>query len=166
MIQEVAGTNRKIMTLLLCCLLLSGLNMTAHADTEGSQTITTTVPCTVMLEIGEHGSVTADGTKYTGKASFQREPGAVLTYIITPDSGYEFSKVSYNGKDVTSAVKSGRYKAAALKDNVKLTVRFVQQTSSGSPRTGDDSRIELWIALMCVSGIALIIPWRRKRRRV
>ena len=157
--------NRLAGALFLCCLLFFGFSTHAFAATEGSQIITVTVPCTVTLEIGGHGSVTVDGTSYTGTVSFQKEPGTVLTYIITPESEYRISKVTYDGMNVTSELKNSRYKAPTLKGNVTVMVSFVKQTSPDSPQTGDDSRIGLWISLMCVSGIALIVLWRRSRQR-
>lgn len=150
-------------------LLITAFGTTAFAD-EGTTTLTTTVPCTVTLQIGERGAVTAAGTKYTGNASFQAALNTVLTYTISPDSGYKISKVTYDGTDVTEAAKSGTYTAAALQGNVTLTVTFVKKTITPtdptSPKTGDESHMALWIGLMCVSGagLGMLLISRRKRR--
>ena len=157
---------RMIGILMLILALSSALPSKAYADSSGTQHITVSIPCTVTLSIGEHGAVQVNGKTYTGNASIQAPVGTALTYIITPDSGYRISMVTYNGVNVTSAVKISRYTAAALNDNATVTVVFAKLTSSSSPRTGDDSRFGLWIAFMCVSGIGLISLRRRERRRV
>ena len=156
---------RTISILMLILILSDALPSEVNADTSGTQVITVSIPCTVTLLIGEHGAVQVNGKNYTGNASIQAPVGSSLTYIIIPDSGYEISKLTYDGADVTSAVKNGRYRAAALEYNVTVKVSFVEQTSPGNPRTGDNSRIRLWITLMCGSGISLILLWRRERRR-
>ena len=172
-IQEVAELkrtlNRLVGVLFFCCLLLFGYSTPALADSGGSQIITVTVPCTVRLEIGNHGSVTVDGTKYTGNASFQKDLESLVTYTITPDSGYEISEVTYDGKDVTASAKSGTYNATALTGNVTLKVTFVKKagtpTDPTSLKTGDESHTVLWIGLMCVSGIALAAMLIGSRKR-
>ena len=158
---------RTIGILILILILSSAPPLKAYADTSGTQIITVSIPCTVTLIIGEHGAVQVNGKNYTGNTSIQAPVGTALTYFITPDSGYEISTLSYDGADMTSAVKNSRYTAAALKDNVTVTVSFVAKTTpGGSPRTGDSSRIGLWITLMCVSGISLLLLWHRERRMV
>lgn len=154
-------------------LLITAFSTTAFAD-GGTTTLTTTVPCTVTLQIGEHGAVTVDGTKYTGNTSFQAELDAVVTYTITPDSGYEISKVTYDGTDVTASAKSGTYKAAELKGNVTVTVTFARKggetptdpTMPTSPKTGDQSRPILWAALLASSVLAFtVLLYVLKRRK-
>ena len=114
----------KILSALLAVMLLTTLfSVTAFAD-GGNTTLTAKVPCTVTLSIGENGSVTVDGTKYTGDASFQKDPDTVVSYSITPDSGYEINSVLYNGENVTASVSGGVYTAPALADNATLTVLF------------------------------------------
>lgn len=108
-------------------LFITAFGTTALAD-GGNTTLTAKVPCTVTLSIGENGSVTVDGTKYIGDASFQKDPDTVVAYAITPDSGYEINSVLYNGENVTSSVSGGVYTAPALTGNVTLTVLFASST--------------------------------------
>ena len=114
----------KILSALLAVMLLTTLfSVTAFAD-GGNTTLTAKVPCTVTLGIGENGSVTVDGTKYTGDTSFQKDLDTVVSYSITPDSGYEINSVLYNGVNVTASVSGGVYTAPALTNNATLTILF------------------------------------------
>ncbi len=154
--------------LCFCCLLLFGFTADAFAATEGAQKLSTEVPCTVTLNIGEHGSVTVAGKTYRGGTAFRAKLDTVLRYLITPDSGYEIARVVYDGIDVTARLGSGAYTAAALKGHVTVSVTFAGQTApDGAPRTGDGSRTALWTALLCFSGAAgatvLILSVRRRR---
>ena len=163
-------------------LLPAALSLPVYAA-EGSMTLTTSIPCTVTLSIGDHGAVTTGGLTYTGDASFKADPDTVLTYTITPDSGCKISSVLYNGENVTESVSGGVYTAPALTGNALLTVVFappphvhtwdsgviVKQASGGerlSPQTGDKSHAALWAGLMClaVTGIAALIISGRKRK--
>ncbi len=127
-------------------LLPAALSLPVYAA-EGSMTLTTSIPCTVTLSIGDHGAVTTGGLTYTGDASFKADPDTVLTYTITPDSGCKISSVLYNGENVTESVSGGVYTAPALTGNASLTVVFappphvhtwdsgviVKQASGGEP---------------------------------
>ena len=108
---------------MMVIILTQGFSIPAFAES-GDTTVTTTVPCTVTLSIGENGSVTVDGTRYTGKASFQKDLDTVVSYTITPDSDYEINSVLYNGENVTASVSGGVYTAPALTGNATLTVLF------------------------------------------
>ena len=116
--------NGKILSAFLAVLLLlSAFGLTAFAES-GSTTLTTTIPCTVMLQVGEHGKVTVDGTDYTGNASFTAAVGTVLTYTFTPNTLYKVDKVIYNGTDVTGELSGSTYTAPALAGNATLSVSF------------------------------------------
>ncbi len=95
----------------------------AFAD-GGNTTLTAKVPCTVTLQVGDHGKVTVDGTDYTGNASFQRDAGTVVTYTFTPNTLYSVDKVIYNGAEVTSELSGNTYTAPALTGNAALSVSF------------------------------------------
>ena len=114
---------RLFSAVMMVALLAQVLAVPAFAES-GNTTVTTTVPCTITLCVGENGSVAVDGTEYTGDASFQRELDTVVSYSITPDSGYEINGVLYDGEDVTDSVSGGVYTAPALTDNPTLTVLF------------------------------------------
>ena len=116
--------NGKIFSAFLAVLLLLSLfSVTAFADS-GSTTLTTTVPCTVTLQVGDHGKVTVDDADYTGNASFQRDAGTVVTYTFTPNGLYSVDKVIYNGVEVTSELSGNTWTAPALTGNAALSVSF------------------------------------------
>lgn len=114
---------KNLSAFLAVLLLLSLFSITAFADS-GSTTLTTTIPCTVTLQVGDHGKVTVDGTDYTGNASFQRDAGTVVTYTFTPNTLYSVDKVIYNGAEVTSELSGNTYTAPALTGNAALSVSF------------------------------------------
>ena len=185
-VADLKSTRRRVFSVLLfCCLFLSGFSIKTFADAGGSQTITSSVPCTVTLKIGKHGFVTVGGKKYTGETSFYADLGSVLTYTFTPESGYKIAEVNYDGENVTSTAGSGIYNAPALSANVTVIVRFTGQTpsadpsdtnpsdtdpsgttsSGNSPTTGDKNHPGLLIFFMAVSGAGLICLVNAGRKR-
>lgn len=112
-----------ISAFLAVLLLLSAFGLTAFAES-GSTTLTTTIPCTVTLQVGEHGKVTVDGTDYTGNASFQRDADTAVTYTFTPNGLYSVDKVIYNGTEVTGELSGNTWTAPALTGNAALSVSF------------------------------------------
>jgi len=118
--RKIKKTLSAFLTILL---FVSAFGVTAFAE-GGNTTLTTTIPCTVTLQVGDHGKVTVDGTDYTGNASFQRDAGTVVTYIFTPNTLYSVDKVIYNGVEVTSELSGNTYTAPALTGNAALSVSF------------------------------------------
>ena len=119
---------------------------------------------TVTLSIGQNGSVTADGIKYTGDASFDKSADNVVTYTITPDSGYRIECVLYNGKNVTASVSDGVFTAPALTGDTVLTVRFTSsvQPDDSIPRTGDDSnRLAILISIIGLAAMGAVLFTRK-----
>lgn len=112
-----------ISAFLVVLLLLSLFSVTAFADS-GNTTLTATIPCTVTLQVGDHGKVTVDGTDYTGNAGFQRDVGTAVTYTFTPNGLYRVDKVIYNGTEVTSELSGNTWTAPALTGNAALSVSF------------------------------------------
>lgn len=117
---KIKKTLSAFLTILL---LVSAFGVTAFAE-GGNTTLTTTIPCTVTLQVGDHGKVTVDGADYTGNASFQRDAGTVVTYTFTPSTLYSVDKVIYNGVEVTSELFGNTYTAPALTGNAALSVSF------------------------------------------
>ena len=116
--------NGKILSAFLAVLLLLSLfSVTAFAES-GSTTLTATIPCTVTLQVGDHGKVTVDGTDYTGNASFQRNAGTAVTYTFDPNGLYSVDKVIYDGTEVTSELSGNTWTAPALTGNAALSVSF------------------------------------------
>ena len=112
-----------ISAFLVVLLLLSLFSVTAFADS-GNTTLTATIPCTVTLQVGDHGKVTVDGTDYTGNAGFQRDAGTAVTYTFDPNGLYGVDKVIYNGADVTDELSGNTWTAPALTGNAALSVSF------------------------------------------
>ena len=117
---KIKKTLSAFLTILL---LVSAFGITAFAE-GGNTTLTTTIPCMVTLQVGDHGKVTVDGTDYTGNASFQRDAGTVVTYTFTPNGLYSVDKVIYNGTEVTGDLSGNTYTAPALTGNAALSVSF------------------------------------------
>lgn len=116
-------TSRSLLYCFLSLLLLASACSAALA--EGSQTVTTTCPCTVTLQVGAHGRVTVEGVDYTGSGSFQKDCGAVVSYAFSPNLLYALDKVLYNGAEVTDQLLSGGvYTAPPLTGNASLSVSF------------------------------------------
>lgn len=147
-------------------LLLSLFSVTAFADS-GSTTLTTTIPCTVTLQVGDHGKVTVDGTDYTGNASFQRDAGTVVTYTFTPNSLYSVDKVIYNGVEVTDELSGNSYTAPALTGNATLEVSFkLLGGLPNPPHTGDSNlaSILFTVSAFGLGFVLLILITARKRK--
>ena len=163
-------TKRTVVILILILILSSALPSEAYADTSGTQVITVSIPCTVTLLIGDHGTVQVNGKSYTGDISIQAPVGTALTYTFIPDTGYRLSTLTYGGVTVIGSVKNGVYDAPPLTGHVVLKATFVKQAippGPPSPRTGDKSGFGFWLALMLASGTGLIalLEKRKNRRR-
>ena len=117
---KIKKTLSAFLTILL---FVSAFGVTAFAE-GGNTTLTTTIPCTVTLQVGDHGKVTVDGTDYTGNASFQRDAGTAVTYTFSPNGLYSVDKVIYNGVEVTSELSGNTWTAPALTGNAALSVSF------------------------------------------
>lgn len=168
---------RAFFSFVLCCLLFACSGGLAYADTGGTQRIETTVPCTVTLDVGEHGSVIVDGTRYTGGGSFRRDVGAVVTYSIEPDNGYEIAEMTYGAANVTAESKGGTYRAKPLEGDVTVAVTFSKAASADGPssslragdsalsrgatsvlaQTGDSTLLGVLLMLLPPSGAMLLV---------
>lgn len=171
--------------LLLCSALLLPVPAQAADQSEGVTTITTRVPDThtVLLEIGEHGSVLIGGKTYTSKDK-QVEVArlAEQTYTIQPDKGWQVEQVKYGQKGALEAVKltDNSFTAPAVNsDDNKLTVTFKKGSAGGGTdkpttpdkgggtgvKTGDNAPILLWgtVAVIALAGIALTAGMKRKK---
>lgn len=151
-------------------------------QSNGTTTLTTTVPDThtVLLDIGEHGSVIINGTAYTGKdKSVEIARLKEQSYLIQPEKGWKVEKVCYGQKDVLETVKltDNAFTAPAVNsDDNKLTVRFAEvSTGSGSNtdrpnssgdtgvQTGDNTNIAGIGTLLFLSLTAIILLSKKKR---
>ncbi|MCQ2549263.1 MAG: InlB B-repeat-containing protein [Lachnospiraceae bacterium] len=117
-------TNKILSVILAVLLLISAMSVTAFAAEGGNTTLTAQIPCTVTLQVGDHGKVTVNSTDYTGNAGFTAAVGTALTYTFTPNTLYKVDKVIYNGTDVTGELSGNTYTAPALAGNATLSVSF------------------------------------------
>ncbi len=113
----------------------------ADQQSNGTTTLTTTVPDThtILLDIGEHGSVIINGTAYTSKdKSVEIARLKEQTYLIQPKKGWKAEKVCYGQKDMPEAIKltDNVFTASAVNsDDNKLTVRFAEVSAGGGSNT-------------------------------
>lgn len=111
--------------------LVNGQEVTVK-DNKGTLTVTTNATLeasfkpimhTVEVEAGEHGKVTPGTGEYA--------EGSEVTFTVEADKGYEVSKVTVNGKDVT--LKNGKFTVVINgKTAVKATFKAIK-----NPTTGD-----------------------------
>lgn len=171
--------------LLLCSALLLPVPVQA-ADQGKSTTITTKVPDThtVLLDIGEHGSVIINGTAYRQEnKSVEIERLKEQTYTIQPDKGWQVESVSYGQKDTLDTVRltDSSFTAPAVnRDDNKLIVRFAEipsgssgnntddqtkpgQNGSTGVKTGDTANIAEMCTLLFLSMTAIILLLRKKK---
>ena len=85
--------------------------------------VTAKAKYTVTVICGEHGKVTPGTGEYA--------EGSEVTFTVEADKGYEVSKVTVNGKDVT--LKNGKFTVVINgKTAVKATFKAIK-----NPTTGD-----------------------------
>ena len=134
-------TLKRILCALLLCGLLCALLPAAFADGQ-VQTVTLDIPCTVTVDVGEHGKVYSAGTTYPGKTvgSFQVWPGTRVSFLITPDTDYVVNVLTLSGRDVRDGLRYGLY-GTVIEHSETLVVRFEEDqspspTSSPTPTPG------------------------------
>ena len=120
---------KRILCALLLCGLLRALLPAAFADGQ-VQTVALNIPCTVTVDVGEHGKVYSTGTTYPGKTvgSFQVWPGTRVSFLITPDTGYVVNILLLSGRDVREDLRYGLY-GTVIEHNETLVVRFEKSTT-------------------------------------
>ena len=173
---------KRILCALLLGALLMALSVPAFADAPLQvQTVSLGIPCTVTVDVGKYGRVSVGGTAYTGAdvGTFKVDPGTLVTFEITPNSGYRVSVLTLSGTDVLSQM-SGRQYSVTVEHDETLVVRFVRgvlpsptptpkpgSTPKG-PKTGDESAVSLWSALLAASALgcaAAATVWKKKDKK-
>ena len=119
---------KRILCALLLCSLLCALMPDAFAD--GVQQVSLSIPCTVTVDVGEHGKVYSNSTTWTGPSigSFQVWPGTRVSFLITPDAGYVVNVLLLSGRDVREGLRYGLY-GTVIEHNETLVVRFGKPAS-------------------------------------
>lgn len=84
----------------------------------------------VTWDVSEHATVTVTGFKNLPE---EVEEETSLSFIVTPETGYEVSSVSVNGRSVT-ADKNGNYNAV-VKAEMTIKVETVEKVSKVSVKT-------------------------------
>ena len=187
---------KRILCTLLLCGLLCALAPAAFAD--GVQQVSFSIPCTVTVDVGEHGKVCSNSTTWIGPdiGSFQVWPGTRVSFLITPDTGYVVNVLLLSGRDVREGLRYGLY-GTVIEHNETLVVRYEedpspsptssptptpspiptlwptstpspwttpipttpswQVTAPYGPKTGDESTVGAWAALLLVSAAGVIV---------
>lgn len=167
----------------LCLALTLFLPLQVHAqESTSSTTITTKVPDThtVLLDIGEHGSVLVNEKTYThADKEAQIKRLVKQKYIIQAEAGWQIESVRYGKADAQETVKltDNAFVAPAINSNDnKLTVTL-KKAPLGSidkgnnvhtgVQTGDNAPILLWgtVFTLALSGVALTAGMKRKKSR-
>ena len=110
---------------------------------------------TIEATAGAGGSISPSG-------SVSVREGRDQTFTITPDKGYAVSTVKIDGKSI-GAVKSYTFENVSRTHTIEVI--FVKGTASA--RTGDNSDLSLWSALLLASTLTLAgaVHYKRKRAR-
>ena len=128
----------RILCVLLLIGLLGALTAPALAATPAQvQKVSLSIPCTVTVDVGEHGKVYSNSTTFTGPTvgHFQVWPGTRVSFLITPDSGYVVNVLMLSGADVREGLRYGLY-SNVIEHDETLLVRF---TKSVSPSPSPDA---------------------------
>ncbi|MDO4465649.1 MAG: InlB B-repeat-containing protein [Bacillota bacterium] len=114
---------KKILSLIVALIMVIGMGMDILAS-DGTTTITTDIPYSITLQIGEHGKVKIEDTDYRGNKSLLKEKGTVVTYTFIPDALYDLDKIIYNGEEIINLSSDNKFTAPALNNNSNLSVSF------------------------------------------
>ncbi len=98
-------------------LTLNGFSEETTVDAVFAKSYTLTVPAPA------NGTVTVDGTAYTGGEEFE---GETVALTLTPNKNYQLGSVKVGDTDVTSEVVDGVYNHTVTAD-ATITVTFVQK---------------------------------------
>ena len=95
--------------------------------------------------------------------------GETVTITVQPDDGkiVDQAKVTdESGKAVTITDNvDGTYSFVQLDSDVTVKVTFKNQSSGGTPQTGDNSNIWLWLLLLLISATMLIYIGNKMRKQ-
>ena len=122
-----------------------------NTHTKGSSSdlvFTSTAPITGGVKVGtialksDEYSLSSDGMTLTIKASFLNARGAGNTFTLKASTAYGDVSASF-----------------------KVTAGTGTNTSAGSPNTGDESNITVWVAVLALSGAAAIALMPKKKKQ-
>lgn len=130
-----------------------------HLSTEGN--------VTVMDSSVDGNRITfrTDHNSYYVLAEKKEEPGSETEETETPGSETEETETSGSETEETETPGSETERTSGPAAGNSTRPGKTGSAGKASPKTGDDSDIWMWIAVMCISGAgAALILTRRKRR--
>ena len=116
---------------------------------------------TITVTQATDGTISVNST--SGKV------GDTITVTATPDSGYKLKNILVDGKAITGntfVMKDAD--ATVTAEFEKVTVPAEPSKDTTSPQTGDNSNMILWVALLFISGgavITLTVFTKRKKHQ-
>lgn len=125
---------KKVLSFVCSALLLFSFSVPAFAqETE----LTASVPerHTVTID-SDNGRIVADGKVLDGGVEIERHKEQI--YRIIPDPGKKLQSLTYNGEDVTGAIKSGVFTAPRLVRDATLTAVYTD-----APPAPDDKEYSI-----------------------
>ncbi|MBQ5755595.1 MAG: InlB B-repeat-containing protein [Oscillospiraceae bacterium] len=158
---------RHILSVLLVCLLICSMSVTAFAAGEqgGNTTLTVNVPAVVAYD--------ANG----GSGTMEADPVAVGTEFTLPQCGFtapagkqfkcwEIGSETYDPGEKITVDSHVTVKAIWEKAPSKAAGENTPAGGTGgAPHTGDDSRLPVWVALLAVSSISVVLIRGSRKRR-
>ena len=80
-----------------------------------------------------------------GYISQQIQSGQTLTYIITPNDGWELESVSFNGSDVTLSMTGNTYTTPVITADAEMVIIY-RQTQESNIRSASRGEINLYVS--------------------
>ena len=132
-----------------------------HLSTEGNVTV---MDSSVD---GKRITFQTDHNSYYVLAEKKEEPGSETEETETPGSETEETETPGSETEETETPGSETERTSGPAAGNSTRPGKTGSAGKASPKTGDDSGIWMWIALMCISGVGIaVILTRRKRKTV
>ncbi len=108
-------------------------NITENTNVVASFEQIPTTTYSLSIQSGSGGTVSYDGTTISNTTkSFTINEGSSATINIYPNSGYQLSKLTVNGNNVTSYVTNNQYTINSITANTVVVVSFAANSTSFS----------------------------------
>ena len=84
---------------------------------------------TLSIQSSAGGTINYNDNEITSDTqSFPVNEGATVILRITPDSGFELAKLTFNGADVTANITDGQYIISSMAANTTIVAQFTKKT--------------------------------------
>ena len=84
---------------------------------------------TLSIQSTDGGTIVYNGVNVTNDTqSFSINEGASVSLAVVPNIGYDLSKLTLNGKDVTADVADGKYIIENLSENISISATFTRRS--------------------------------------